>query len=410
METKFKTNFSKLEKIIIAIYIVYVLFIKFVYNKLLLSVIILLVIVIVASMRRNNNNDANYLVKERLELVMRHFILLCILWNIILGIINDDIIYNDSIINIVFCAVLLLIFLLPFSGVFKAISKIKKIDTYKSLELYRDLPQNIEPAIIAYLMQDKLSDKSDMSATLLDLVRREYLILEDDANASFDKVASGILNKKLIINQDKDWNNLKEYERFLVSWFSKTSEKSNEINMNKLKDMLKTSGTFKTNYDKWEQLVKQEANKIEFYDDNSKLSKFSNFSIKWAKKLSILAVLTLVFTIIGVLSEYIVELPEYIYIIFAFSFFVHIALAMLSTIIYDLRLPNEYLNELGNENLRKWNGFIKFLKEYTLIDKRNAEEISIWEEYLVYGVAFGVAKETINTMNKTYGFDTDIKK
>lgn len=406
MNATSKTNLSKLEKIIIIIYIAYVLFVKLVYDKFLLSTIILIFMVFIGSIRKNNNTNVNYLVKERLELLIRHFILLCIFWNTIFGWMSQEVIYENSSIGIIVYGVLLIVFLLPFLGILKAISKIPKIDTYKNMELYRELPQNIEPAVIAYLMQDKIADKSDISATLLDLVRREYLIIGEESNNSFNNVSKGILNKKLVINQNKNYNDLKEYEQFLISWFSKSSENFKQIDMSKLKDMLEDSESVKINYDKWESLVKQEADKVQFYDDNSKLSKFSKFSIKWAKKILILSTYALIFTILGAISEYIVKLPEIFYFIVAFSFFVHITLAAVSIIIYDLRLPDEYLNELGKENIRKWNGFIEFLKEYTMIDKRKSEEVYIWEEYLVYGVAFGVAKETINTMNKAYGFDS----
>ena len=100
----------------------------------------------------------------------------------------------------------------------------------------------------------------------------------------------------------------------------------------------------------------------------------------------------------------------YIASIIVYLFLAHTTLSILAIIIYDLKLPSEYLSELGEENIKKWNGFIKYLKDYTLINDREVEEIVLWEEYLVYGVAFGVAKETINNMNKAYGLDTYVKE
>ena len=155
--------------------------------------------------------------------------------------------------------------------------------------------------------------------------------------------------------------------------------------------------------------MKQEADKIDFYDDKNKLSKFSKFSIKWAKKIFSISVIVLFFSIIVMISEYVINLPEIIYIVAAFALIGHMALSTLAIIIYNLRLPEEYLNRFGQENIRKWNGFIKFLEDYTLIDKRDSEEVYIWEEYLVYGVAFGVAKRTINNMNEAYGLGSYIK-
>jgi len=388
MNDKQKTNLTKIEKILLCIYIGYVLFIKLVYDKFIFSMIFLIIIIFITSKRKANSTDANFLIKEKLGLIVRHFCLLCTFWNIVFGILLGEIIYEDSLIFLILYAIFLVIFLLPFSGILKAISKVDKIHTYKNIELYRELPQKIEPAIIAYIMQDNILDKSDISATLLDLVRRDYLIIENNKNNSFHNIANGILNKNLILNPDKNFNNLKDYERFLISWFTKTSDNSNEIDMSKLKTMLKEDNNSKINYYKWENLIKQEADKIDFYTNDSKLSKFSRFSVKWAKKLFLISAVAFLFGIILGFSEYIIKLPEIFYIIAAFSVIAHVPLAILSILIYNLRLPDEYLSNFGKEKLRKWNGFVKFLKEYTMIDKRQSEEVYIWEEYLVYGVAF----------------------
>lgn len=405
---KLKFNLSILEKIIIIIYILYVLFAKIVYDKFLLSIVILLIMIFATSRRKQIKKDNKYLIKEKMELLIRHFILLCIFWNILLGWISQELIFKNSIISIVIYAFLLTITMLPFTGILKSISKIEKIDANRNVDMYRELPQNIEPAIIAYLMQEDITDKSDISATLLDLVRRGYLAIEEDESNTFNNISDGILDKKLVIK--KNYANLKNYERFLISWFSKTSENKTEINMSKLKDMLKESGEFKTNYEKWENLIRSESEKINFYGENSKLSKFSKFSEKWAKKILRISFAILAFTVLGVLWGYVTEISETFALIVAFSVFVHVILSILAIVIYDLRLPKEYLNELGKENIRKWNGFIKFLKEYTLIDKRKMEEISIWQEYLVYGVAFGIAKESIDAMDEAYGFNSYPKK
>lgn len=408
MKSNGKFNLSKLEKIIVGIYILYVLFAMFVYDKLLLSIIILLFMILIASKRKTDGRDNKYLIKEKLELLIRHFFLLCILWNIVLGWFDGEIIFENSIIGIVIYSVLLIISVVPFAGVLKAISKLERIDANKNVDIYRELPQNIEPAIIANLMQEDLTDKSDISATLLDLVRRGYLTIENDVNNTFDNVSDGILDKKLVIN--KNYIDLKEYERFLIKWFSKTSENNNEINMSKLKNMLKDSGDFKANYQKLEKLIKNESNKVEFYDDSSKLSKFSKFSAKWGKRMLIISFCLLIFTILGFLLDYVGGISETFAIVLAISFFIHVVLSIISITIYDLRLPEEYLNEIGKDNIRKWNGFIKFLEEYTLIEHRKSEEVHIWQEYLVYGVAFGVAKETIDSMDKAYGFQFYPKK
>lgn len=408
MEDKSKTNLSKIEKIVIAVYIIYALIIGIIYNKVLVSIIALLFMVYIASTRKKSNTNANYLIKEKLELLIRHFFLLAILWNVIIGWIGGDVICEDSFTTTICYSVLLMVLLMPFLGILKTIYRLERTSKYRDADLYRELPQNIEPAIIANVMQDQVADKSDISATLLDLVRRGYLTIEDNLDNSFKNISDGILDKKLVIK--KNCYDLREYERFLISWFSETSENRNEINMSKLKDMLKNSEKFKDNYNKWEELIKNESGKVSFYHDNSKLSKFSKFSEKWGKRVLNISLVLLSFILVGILSGNIIEISEEFALVVGVLTFINIILSVLGIIIYDLRLPEEYLNEIGNSNIKQWLGFIKFLKEYTLIDKRKSEEVYIWQEYLVYGVAFGVAKETINAMDKAYGFHSYPKK
>ena len=113
----------------------------------------------------------------------------------------------------------------------------------------------------------------------------------------------------------------------------------------KLKNMLEDSEEFKSNYEKWENLIRNESERINFYDDNSKLSKFSKFSEKWGKRILMISFTVLAFTILGFLSEYVIEISESFALVVAFSFFVHIILSTLAIVIHDLRLPKEYLNQ-----------------------------------------------------------------
>lgn len=190
----------------------------------------------------------------------------------------------------------------------------------------------------------------------------------------------------------------------------KVSQDSKKICLSRLKYALRKSETFKKDYDKWEQLVAQEANKIDFYQSNTKLSKFSRFSIKIVRKMVKISIYSLIVFVLGFLISLTLTESDFIIIITIVAFFIHIIMSILSIIIYDLRLPIEYLNEIGIYNLKKWKGFINFLKEYTMIHTRKAEEVYLWEEYLVYGVAFGIAKNVINDMDQAYGFNSYIKK
>ena len=47
-------------------------------------------------------------------------------------------------------------------------------------------------------------------------------------------------------------------------------------------------------------------------------------------------------------------------------------------------------------------GLKKFLKEFTLIKEREAIEVNLWNEYLMYAQIFGIAEEVANQFKKLY--------
>lgn len=54
------------------------------------------------------------------------------------------------------------------------------------------------------------------------------------------------------------------------------------------------------------------------------------------------------------------------------------------------------------EEAIKMKGLKKFLKEFTLIDKREAIEVTMWEEYLMYAQIFGIADKVAEQFKKLY--------
>ena len=47
-------------------------------------------------------------------------------------------------------------------------------------------------------------------------------------------------------------------------------------------------------------------------------------------------------------------------------------------------------------------GLKKFLKEFSVIDKREPIEVSLWNEYLMYAQIFGIASEVASQFKKLY--------
>lgn len=104
---------------------------------------------------KRNSNSTNYLVKEKLELIIRHYILLIMFWNISFHVLFENFEFFGDSIDILLHTAILIIFLLPFTGILKSIQNISKTASHKDIKLYRELPEQIKPAIIAYLCKKK---------------------------------------------------------------------------------------------------------------------------------------------------------------------------------------------------------------------------------------------------------------
>lgn len=52
------------------------------------------------------------------------------------------------------------------------------------------------------------------------------------------------------------------------------------------------------------------------------------------------------------------------------------------------------------DEVRQVLGLKKFLKEFTLMDERHVNEVSLWKDYMVYATLFGIADQVIRDMKK----------
>ena len=58
----------------------------------------------------------------------------------------------------------------------------------------------------------------------------------------------------------------------------------------------------------------------------------------------------------------------------------------------------QYKNQL--DEVRQVFGLKKFLKEFSLLDERHVQEVSLWKDYMIYATLFGIADQVIKDMKK----------
>lgn len=76
--------------------------------------------------------------------------------------------------------------------------------------------------------------------------------------------------------------------------------------------------------------------------------------------------------------------------------------------------PDTY-TEAGQQQARNLVGFKKFLKDFTLIAERETPEVTLWQEYMVYGALYGIAEKVASQLKdinpkfleQVNGYDND---
>lgn len=98
-------------------------------------------------------------------------------------------------------------------------------------------------------------------------------------------------------------------------------------------------------------------------------------------------------------------------------------LPLVIVILYSLHLKSKIENKIavitqkGYDEKIQWEALKRFLEEYSLLDEKEIPQLAVWEKYLVYATAFGIANKVIDQMKAKYPtvfledtWDTEMKK
>lgn len=241
-------------------------------------------------------------------------------------------------------------------------------------EYYRELPGDYPPAIMGYLYRFKINEKDDVTATLMDLVRRKYVLLD----AGTESLTKEKVNYSMEINKAKDQSDLKQYEKQLLKWFFEVVGGGDRVSLNQLENYTKTeaqANRYMLENQTFNRLLSQDGKKYPFFDEVKGPAR------KAAGFLSIVS-------LVGVFL-YVVRL---VLVLGTFTGVFGGILLGLSTIGFGYISHIERRSVSGNEDYVRWVAFKKFLSEFTNIKDYPMPGITIWEHYMVYAISFGIAE------------------
>lgn len=245
-------------------------------------------------------------------------------------------------------------------------------------------PTDDPPAFVNALMGGmgkdigKLDQKA-FQATIMDLIDRGKLGVSSEDDTEFTK------STFLTVESTEG---LARYETELIN-ILKRYELNGKISLSYMQDSLKSeysARSFQESYDNWcEHFLRDylPENKLRYYFDETGADYMNYFGI--------------VAIILGILGAMFSFWFEYSGSFLTLIISVLFAVLGVGCLIMPSGIGGKYTDE-GMLYAERWKKFKKFLEDYSLIKEHPPESIAIWNRYLVYATALGVADEVYKAM------------
>lgn len=280
---------------------------------------------------------------------------------------------------------------------------------HRDLKYFRDIPREdrATPAEATYLYffnkdtDTIVAHQADtVSAIILNLALKKYISLRTEE----EKVYVDILKNSEGLNQDEE-------AIYKIIEGTKKQE-AGEFEISKI------NGFAKKHYDKYSLLINRMVNESRESLYKEKLVDKANRKLynkaKNAEAIYSFLKGTLEFLIIGFLIGLIPTFEKVYIDIFSIGFkakFIVISLILLPLIVTSLiklkmRAKTQskiaILTQKGTEEQEEWKALAKYMTEFSLLKEREVPELALWEKYLVYATAFGIADKVIEQMKAKY--------
>jgi len=248
-----------------------------------------------------------------------------------------------------------------------------------------DLPTDDPPAIVNAICGNSgykkigIPDIDGFNATIMDLIDRNYLILKDVQFDGDDLSSHGSVF--LEINTDKDVSSLWEFERVILDFLIEY-EQDGIISMDLISESMsyiESAEFFRETYEKWAYEVKQTL----INDGNLKKA----FLRKGDKYIKIFGILGLAVALIAQVFIRVNPLAA-VYYMGVSSIILGASSAI--SIVMPEKIAGRW-TEYGREYYAHWDSFKTYVEDFSLIKEYPPNSVNLWNRYLVYATALGVA-------------------
>ena len=300
-------------------------------------------------------------------------------------------------------AIVGLIGLVFINGIRKNIKALKdnpKIEPEVKLDYYRELPDEIATPLEANFILNKgtFDFSKTISATILDLTLKGYIKVEQ-----IDKT----INIEIL---DKDTSELPKDELRVLELLKNAEENKRAKEKNEeAKKLLTMKDVEKYIEQKPEKIIKVQGEFEKIAKDvsenkakyNKKIAKKSETYITKVIGYIFLLIAVVMAVIIGnaVTGEFVPNIIKYALIAGSFT-----TIVLITNLVLISKLINRFsgFTSKGINEQEQWKAFKKYMEDFSLLDEKEIPHLVIWEKYLIFATAFGIADKVIKQLKIIY--------
>lgn len=258
-----------------------------------------------------------------------------------------------------------------------------KIVAETEVEYYREFPDESASAAMASFLY--YFEKGNMSTNMSKVISATLLNLCCKKHISFEMSTNGKKEMMIQFQEEGQKEKLTEDEEKVYSFIKEADEKeANVITMKQLQKYMERNVT-QTNS------LFQEVAKIAEKEEIAK----NNYQEENKKKN----------------STWMAKAVGYTFVAF-FSFFIFSPVLLLGLIvatIYAVKIARRYytLTQKGVNEAELWKGLKKYMDDFSLLKEKEVPALILWEKYLVFATAFGIADKVLEQLKIYYPEITD---
>lgn len=225
---------------------------------------------------------------------------------------------------------------------------------------YRELPSDISPAAVSYLMDYRLETR-DLMATMVDLIRRGYVQIHHEKRSEGRK--SSVEYKFRLLKSNT--TGLLAHERELIAWFFGQIGNENTVSLSEIREYAKMkdkASIFVESWTKWQESVKNEIERHGYLHERKKPRRLIQYAI------------------VAQLLIFLVFAPD------SWAWLVIFTIPLFFLVPKKIqRTPD------GQTEYAKWRAFQRFIRDYSRMETREPLAVHLWGHYFVYAIPLGVA-------------------